>query len=452
MSGIGLAPQPDYYDLPERKAAGVIDASVRPASAAPGIGLTSAVPAPVPAPPPAAAPAAPAPSLAQPAPAPATAPAPQQPEPLIDFHKNPLGAIGLVLSSVAAGINGTDSPVEKLKQQKLEQQAMAYKTASLALDTVDKVAAFAAKLPENQRQAAIDDLDAKFAPALGGFSIKTMVQPLVDGKIKNGAAKIAALKEMGLSPTALAGMDAETIDKVTTAYLDGKAKAAGETKTPEQIFTEAKARGAGERAGNPPKPDKIEHKFANVDGKNGYYTDDQLSTLAAGGHKISPATTTSVTMNNDQANAATFADRAHEAEGVLSKLDATQGGSLGGAVLSAVPGGNYGQSPDFQRNDQARRDFVNAVLRKESGAAISKDEFDNANKQYFTQPGDKPDVIAQKARNRATAIKGLARAAGPTYEQPVDLSLPKVTSNADYAKLPKGAEFIAPDGSHRKKP
>ena len=57
--------------------------------------------------------------------------------------------------------------------------------------------------------------------------------------------------------------------------------------------------------------------------------------------------------------------------------------------------------------DQAERNFVNAILRRESGSAISAAEFDSANKQYFPQVGDSPDVLAQKRRNREVALAGL---------------------------------------------
>ena len=81
-------------------------------------------------------------------------------------------------------------------------------------------------------------------------------------------------------------------------------------------------------------------------------------------------------------------------------------GGLAGAV------GNTMLSGDQQRVEQAQRDFVNAVLRQESGAAISPSEFDSAKKQYFPQPGDKPEVIAQKRQNRQTAIQGFRTMAG----------------------------------------
>lgn len=75
--------------------------------------------------------------------------------------------------------------------------------------------------------------------------------------------------------------------------------------------------------------------------------------------------------------------------------------------------GNASVSANAQQLDQAERNFVNAVLRKESGAVINPDEFNNARKQYFPQPGDSAAVIKQKAENRRQAIQGLTAGAGP---------------------------------------
>lgn len=120
--------------------------------------------------------------------------------------------------------------------------------------------------------------------------------------------------------------------------------------------------------------------------------------------------------NETQGKAAGFTDRMGDAEKVLSVIGADQGTSRIGQVLSRVPLGNELQSDDFQKYDQARRNFINAQLRRESGAVISPEEFDNANKQYFPVPGDKPPVIAQKAQNRAAAIEAMKRDAGPSYK------------------------------------
>ncbi|MCA6565609.1 MAG: hypothetical protein IM559_15755 [Pseudanabaena sp. M151S2SP2A07QC] len=61
---------------------------------------------------------------------------------------------------------------------------------------------------------------------------------------------------------------------------------------------------------------------------------------------------------------------------------------------------NQMMGENYQKYDQAVRNFVNATLRRESGASISDQEFANARKQYIPQPGDKPEVLAQKAANR----------------------------------------------------
>ena len=72
----------------------------------------------------------------------------------------------------------------------------------------------------------------------------------------------------------------------------------------------------------------------------------------------------------------------------------------------------FAASPDQQRIEQAQRDFINATLRQESGAVISPSEFDNAKKQYFPQPGDSQEVIAQKSANRQAVINGFKVEAG----------------------------------------
>lgn len=73
-------------------------------------------------------------------------------------------------------------------------------------------------------------------------------------------------------------------------------------------------------------------------------------------------------------------------------------GGLGSVI------GNAMSSPQQQQLDQAQRDFINAVLRRESGAAIAESEFANARRQYFPEPGDGPEKLRQKAANRKTAI------------------------------------------------
>lgn len=123
-----------------------------------------------------------------------------------------------------------------------------------------------------------------------------------------------------------------------------------------------------------------------------------------------------------QGKSAAFGLRANEANKTLndlqgqyspaainSKLSVSNTPLIGGILGAAT---NKALSEKDQQAEQAQRDFVNAILRQESGAAIGASEFDNARQQYFPQPGDSAPVIAQKARNRALAVQALQANAG----------------------------------------
>jgi hypothetical protein len=138
-----------------------------------------------------------------------------------------------------------------------------------------------------------------------------------------------------------------------------------------------------------------------------------------------------------QGNATAFGMRAKESNALLSQLE--QSGTKNTGVVRSTIASTLGMTPFIgekleqgvssamnvlpsvlggpnaaqQATDQARRNFVTAVLRKESGAAISPSEFENEAKKYFPQPGDTDSVIRQKQHARETAIKALEIQAGP---------------------------------------
>jgi len=108
-----------------------------------------------------------------------------------------------------------------------------------------------------------------------------------------------------------------------------------------------------------------------------------------------------------QAQVQGYADRTMQANAIIAENGAAGTNPIA-HVLGKIPGvGNYLTGTSYQNLQQAQTNFVNAVLRRESGAAISSSEFDNAAKQYFPQPGDDATTIAQKAANRQTVIKNL---------------------------------------------
>lgn len=145
----------------------------------------------------------------------------------------------------------------------------------------------------------------------------------------------------------------------------------------------------------------------------------QATPAMQGGQPVGPK---QKEMTDAQAKALLFGSRARESDALIEQLrqsGVSQPGLMK-RMAQSVPewmgGGESGamgtiwnasQSADQQSVEQAQRDFVNAILRRESGAVISPQEFNNARQQYFPQPGDEPKVIEQKARNRALAVQGV---------------------------------------------
>lgn len=166
-------------------------------------------------------------------------------------------------------------------------------------------------------------------------------------------------------------------------------------------------------------------------------------------------------LTEGQAKAVQFASRMQAADNVMAEL-AQKGAevSLPGSMKNNIVGDvmTAMSSPEGQKLNQAKRDFVNAVLRRESGAVISPEEFANADRQYFPQIGDSKAVIQQKAENRRRAIEGMRADVPRNRQSEVDrIAAPsggpkRIKTDAEYNALPSGATFIAPDGTTRRKP
>lgn len=122
-------------------------------------------------------------------------------------------------------------------------------------------------------------------------------------------------------------------------------------------------------------------------------------------------------LTDAQAKALGFGTRMQESDKILNTIgnDFSPAGVNTKNALSRAPliggalemGANAMLSDNSQKAEQAQRDFVNAILRRESGAAVSESEFSNARKQYFPQPGDSEALKTQKAANRKLAMEGV---------------------------------------------
>jgi hypothetical protein len=160
-----------------------------------------------------------------------------------------------------------------------------------------------------------------------------------------------------------------------------------------------------------------------------------------------------------QSNAVAFGMRAIEANKLATDLE-NKGFTNTGAVRTAVAG-TMGQTPivggrleqgvrsafnvlpevlggpsaEQQQNDQARRNFISAVLRKESGAAIGVEEYANEERKYFPQLGDSKEVIKQKQDARNLAIKALEAQAGPSGKRLIEKNASPQLSPQDQEAL-----------------
>jgi hypothetical protein len=77
-------------------------------------------------------------------------------------------------------------------------------------------------------------------------------------------------------------------------------------------------------------------------------------------------------------------------------------------------------STEQQQYRQAQENWVRANLRKESGAVIGAEEMDAEIRTYFPQPGELPEVVAQKNIARQVTQEAMKTAAGKSYK-PFDM-------------------------------
>ena len=133
-------------------------------------------------------------------------------------------------------------------------------------------------------------------------------------------------------------------------------------------------------------------------------------------------------------NAAGFAQRMERADTIANSLVGQQPG-VGSSIAGSIPfvGGmakRLVQPGQTQQFEQAANDWIRAKLRKESGAAIGKDEMDSEFRTYFPMVGDTAAVITQKAEARRIATDAMRLNAGGQYRPYVPSSTPAAGGGA----------------------
>jgi hypothetical protein len=178
--------------------------------------------------------------------------------------------------------------------------------------------------------------------------------------------------------------------------------------------------------------------------------------------QLNPYTSRGKPMTESQGKDGAFATRMFLAEEVLQSdpsiikagMDSHNKGVA--AVAGTVPFGIGRAFMDdkYKQFEGAADNFVNAVLRRESGAVIRDDEFTRTYKDYIPQPNDSEIVLRQKAERRAAITKDFAMAAGRGYRANYHYNekgeiLRRAKSPKEVMAWPKGTRFIDPEGNER---
>lgn len=82
-------------------------------------------------------------------------------------------------------------------------------------------------------------------------------------------------------------------------------------------------------------------------------------------------------------------------------------------ALGSIPlAGNSLVSPEYRRASRAARDVLSVILRKDTGAAVTPQEFSEYGKIFIPAPGDDAVTIKDKATARALALDAIKRGLG----------------------------------------
>jgi hypothetical protein len=163
--------------------------------------------------------------------------------------------------------------------------------------------------------------------------------------------------------------------------------------------------------------------------------------------------------NEAQGNAIAFGARMNDSNRILEGLEGkgvTSGSRIKGAVAGTlealVP--YQGEklaagaesvlrpllSSENQDNyEQAKENFITAVLRKESGASINPGEFAREDRKYFPQVGDSASTIKQKQEARRLAISAIRQVAGP-FAKNIDAISSGAAGSSSPASAATGAD------------
>lgn len=230
-------------------------------------------------------------------------------------------------------------------------------------------------------------LDAEFEPIKNEIESYTNLYNLVQNDLSE-SEKLAIQNNIDQKKTSASELLNAKKDAYQTALSNGAPAsvlaAIGKATSPDEAYQSVGSYGvdALDRA----------YKIAQINSLNNANTEN--------------GTITGKPQTASQSAANLYGDRLNQANISIDQLGANFTGKL-----AKFPLPNFLKTSDRQVYEQAKLNFVTAVLRRESGAAISPSEFKDADKQYFPQPGDGAGVIANKQTLRNNVINNFYKEA-----------------------------------------
>lgn len=271
--------------------------------------------------------------------------------------------------------------------------------------------------------------------ALMGSELQTRQQqadPMYQLGLQKSQLELQQMQNPGApKPIEVGGvlLDPTTYQPIFDSRVQDAPKAGFRMATPE----EAKAYGAGAGQFGPDgrfyAADVPQGMTIESDGSGGF----RMVQGPAGGDKP---------LTEAQSKDVVFSTRA---QGALDALDPVAG-ELTNRVARAAEYDPTGlargamQSDNFQIAKNAGDEFLQALLRKDSGAAITEGEMALYGSTYLPNPGDNPKLLEQKKAARARAVAAIKAGMNPAQIVAQEKALGVAPSGGDMPALPAGVD------------
>lgn len=174
------------------------------------------------------------------------------------------------------------------------------------------------------------------------------------------------------------------------------------------------------------------------DKKSGSYQDIGGAKAEEGGFEVTTADGTTVRMggksgklSEQESKSLVYYERATGALPILDDHEVALT-NIGDTIAdSAGIPGNFVKSEEYKLADQAAREFLAAVLRKDTGAAITAQEMVQYGRIYLPMPGDTAEVLKQKKEARHRALEAIRKGLGSAQILAAERPKLKETSKTD---------------------